>query len=134
MRIPALFLIFLSACNTPPPGFQGVPATTVTVDGSVFDIRVAHSRASAIRTNTEWAPRLEFVEHKARFAMEKVSGCKVKDLIGDAASMVANLSCNGRPAPKFPEGPRKLQCEGVDSDYSGSAEDLMTDFDCHWVD
>jgi hypothetical protein len=135
MRIPVLALFLLAACNTPPLGFQGIPATTVIIDGSVFDIRVRDSRASAIRTNREWAPRLEFVEHKARIAIERVSGCKVAQLVGDAASMLASLSCDGRPAPDI-SGPdlRKLQCESVDSEYSGTAQDLMTDFDCHWVD
>ena len=83
--LACLAFIVLATCNTAGPHFRGLPATTVTVDGSTFDIRVNGELAEALRTNIEYAPRFGPIRKRAGQAMELVSGCKVKEVSGDAA-------------------------------------------------
>jgi len=109
MRWLPLFLL-LTACNTPSPGFYGVEPVRMHLGGSTFDIRVKGRRAEAIRLNMEWAPRLASVGDKAVLAIEKVSGCEVARLKGDAALVEARLDCgSGPPPPRPPSG--ELFCE-----------------------
>jgi len=89
-----LFLILaLAGCNTAGPHFRGLPATTVTVDGSTFDVRVRGELAEAIRTNMEYAPRFGPIRERAGRAMAMVSGCKVKEVRGDQAQATGILDC-----------------------------------------
>ena len=76
-----------------------MPATRITIDHSTFDVRVDGTRAEAIRLNSEYAPRLAAVAPRGVYAIEKVSGCRVRKLEGDAALMQAWLDCGGRLAP-----------------------------------
>lgn len=94
--------LWVMACDTSGPGFQGVPPTRVTIGQSVFDVRIDGTRAEAIRLNTEWAPRLAAVAPRGVAAIEAVSGCRVRKLDGDAAWMTARLDCGGplQPIPK----------------------------------
>jgi hypothetical protein len=64
-----LVLLLFVACNTAGPHFRGLPPTTVTVDGSTFDVRVKGKLAEAIRT------------------MAMVSGCEVKEVRGDQSQV-----------------------------------------------
>ncbi|WP_207768722.1 hypothetical protein [Pelagivirga sediminicola] len=98
-----LGVLLLAACNTPGPGFRGVEATRVTVKGVTFDVRVDGTRAEAMRRNGQWAPRLGAVAPQAVAAIERVSGCRVRRLDGDAALMTAWLDCGQRQAP-LPRG------------------------------
>ena len=84
-------LLLLTACNTPTPAFYGVDPVRIHLAGSTFDIRVKDRRAEAIRLNMEWAPRLSSVGEKAVLAIEKVSGCEVSRLKGDAALVEGRL-------------------------------------------
>ena len=86
-------LLLLAACNTAGPGFRGLPATRVVVDGSTFDVRVHENRAEAIRVNFEYAPRFGPIKERARKAMAQVSGCEVKSVGGDQAMAVGTLKC-----------------------------------------
>ncbi len=99
----------LAACGDPAPEFAGVAPVRVTVAGSTFDIRVRKRRAEAIRRNVQWAPRLEAVGVPAVMAIEKVSGCRVRRLSGDAARMEARLDCGRGPPPVPPV--RELHCD-----------------------
>lgn len=100
--MPVLALLLMS-CDTPGLAFRGVEPVRIAVGKSVFDVRVDGLRAEAIRLNTEWAPRLEAVAPRGVLAIERVSGCKVRRLDGDAAQMTARLNCGGRQAP-LPRG------------------------------
>ncbi|MDF1726725.1 MAG: hypothetical protein P1U53_03145 [Sulfitobacter sp.] len=91
-----LALCLLAACNTPGPHFRGLPATTVTVQGSTFDVRVRDELAEAIRTNSEYAPRFGPIRDRARIAMAQVSGCRVKEVRGDQAQAIGILDCKKR--------------------------------------
>ena len=91
-----LALLVLTACNTPGPHFRGLPATTVTVEGSTFDVRVRDDKAEAIRTNMEYAPRFGPIRKRAAIAMAQVSGCRVKEVRGDQAQALGLLDCKGR--------------------------------------
>jgi len=72
----ALF-VSLAGCNTPGPHFRDLPATRISVDGSVFDIRVRGELAEAMRINPEYAPRFGPIKARAAFAFEAVSGCRL---------------------------------------------------------
>lgn len=93
--------LLLAACNTPSPHFAGIPATRITVDGSTFDVRVNALQAEALRTNTQYAPRLGPIGIRATAAMEQVSGCKVVRITGDAALVRGYLDC-GNGAQELP--------------------------------
>ncbi len=127
--IPALFL--LAACNTAGPHFRGLPATTVTVDGSTFDVRVNDRLAEAIRTNPEYAPRFGPIRARARKAMEMVSGCAVKEVRGDQAQATGILDC-GKGGPRIdrlrPQG--EYDCLTLDSYVSPATDELVLDLDC----
>lgn len=89
----AALAAFLAACNTPGPHFRGLPARTVTVDGSTFDVRVRGELAEAIRTNAEYAPRFGPIKDRAARAMAQVSGCRVERVAGDQAQAIGFLDC-----------------------------------------
>lgn len=90
----ALILVFaLAACDAAGPHFRGLEATTVTVDGSTFDVRVRGELAEAIRTNAEYAPRFGPIRARAGRAMAMVSGCEVKEVRGDQAQVTGILRC-----------------------------------------
>lgn len=86
--------MLLTGCNTPGPHFRGIPATTVTVDGSTFDVRVRDELAEAIRTNVEYAPRFGPIKERAGRAMAMVSGCEVREVRGDQAQATGILRCD----------------------------------------
>jgi hypothetical protein len=74
----SLLTLVLASFNTAGRHFRGLQATTVTVDGSTFDVRVRGELAEAIRTNSEYAPRFGPIRERAGRAMALVSGCEVK--------------------------------------------------------
>lgn len=88
-----LVLLLFVACNTAGPHFRGLPPTTVTVDGSTFDVRVKGKLAEAIRTNSEYAPRFGPIRERAGRAMAMVSGCEVKEVRGDQSQATGILKC-----------------------------------------
>ncbi|WP_299750123.1 hypothetical protein [uncultured Tateyamaria sp.] len=131
MRWILPFLMALAACNTPGPHFRGLPATTVTVDGSTFDVRVRGRLAEALRTNMEYAPRFGPIRHRAAKAMELVSGCKVKEVWGDQALATGILDCGkgGPPIDRLkPQG--EYSCYTLDSYVSPATHELVLDVDC----
>lgn len=106
--------LLLVACNTPSPHFAGLPATRVTVDGSTFDVRVNALQAEALRTNTQYAPRLGAIGPRATVAMEQVSGCKVAKITGDAALVRGYLDC-GEGAKEAPRAASlSYDCYSID--------------------
>ena len=115
----ATLILALAGCNGPGPGFDEVEATRIAVGPSRFDVRVKGARAEAIRLNPEPAPRLAAVAPRGVAAIEKVSGCRVRRLEGDAALMRAWLDCGGRlePLPRAIE----FECE-LDLIYDSFAD------------
>lgn len=132
MRIrSALLVVLLSACNTPGTHFRGVPATRVTVEGSVFDVRVRGALAEAVRINPQYAPRLGPIRARAAFAMEKVSGCGVIELRGDQSLQTGLLRCKDRPAVwVVPVGQVSYSCLDIDQWVDERAGVVYTEFDC----
>ena len=132
--LACLAFIVLATCNTAGPHFRGLPATTVTVDGSTFDIRVNGELAEALRTNIEYAPRFGPIRTRAGQAMELVSGCKVKEVRGDAALATGILDC-GKDGPSLdrlkPQG--EYACITLDSYVSPATNDLVLDLDCDLI-
>ena len=126
--LPALML---AACDTAGPHFRGLPATTVTVEGSTFDVRVNGKLAEAIRTNAEYAPRFGPIRDRAGKAMEMVSGCKVKEVRGDQALATGILDCGkGGPAPDRLKPQGEYDCLTLDSYISPATNELVLDLDC----
>ncbi len=137
MRSSGFGLVFLclAGCDTPSPGFRGIEPVRVSVDGSVFDVRVNDSKAEAIRLNSEYAPRLSGIAPKAVFAIEQVSGCKVTKLGGDQALIKAKLSCGGTPKTQHPAPPRlHYECEIDDVYVRASLGTQITEMTCDPVD
>jgi hypothetical protein len=123
--IALLAVLFLIGCNTPGPSFRGVEPVRISVRGDVFDVRIDGVRAEAMRLNSRWAPRLDAVAPQGVAAIERVSGCRVRKLYGDAAMMTARLDCGQRLAPlprgnsydcdvyEIVDGLAELTCEAV---------------------
>lgn len=134
MRLLILPCLALMACNSAGPGFRGLPATSVTVDGSTFDVRVNGRLAEAIRTNSEYAPRFGPIQGRAGQAMALVSGCKVKEVRGDQAVALGILDCGG-PASKIdrslPQG--EYECFSIDRYISPATNEVVLDLDCDSV-
>ncbi len=130
MRYVWMFCV-LAACNTAGPHFRGLPATTVTIDGSTFDVRVNGRLAEAIRTNVQYAPRFGPIRDRAGQAMQLVSGCRVKEVRGDQAQATGILDC-GKGGPRIdrlkPQG--EYECDAIDSYVSPATDELVLDLDC----
>lgn len=86
-------MVFLVACDLPTPHFRGIAPVRVSVAGSDFEVRRRGRLAEAIRTNVEYAPRLGRIGVKAEMAIERATGCKVREIRGDAAVILAKLKC-----------------------------------------
>ena len=69
------------------------------VEGSAFTVHLKGGMAEAVRTNTQMAPRIGPLAGRAAIAMQAASGCRVRDIAGDAAVLVARLSCGGTTRP-----------------------------------
>ncbi len=91
-------VVFLSACNAPTGPFRGLPAVTVGVGGSTFDIRRSGREVQVIRTNSEMTFTLAAIAPRALSAIRMATGCAVQDgtLRGDAILMTARLTCPER--------------------------------------
>ncbi|MEL6467900.1 MAG: hypothetical protein AAFQ58_23300 [Pseudomonadota bacterium] len=131
MRYCFPFVLLLAACNTPGPHFRGLPATTVTVEGSTFDVRVNGRLAEALRTNVEYAPRFGPIKHRAQKAMEMVSGCQVKEVRGDQALATGILDC-GKGGPRIDrlKPQSEYSCITLDKYISPATNELVLDVDC----
>ncbi|MEQ6249100.1 hypothetical protein ABMC89_09440 [Sulfitobacter sp. HNIBRBA3233] len=112
-RFAPFVLLVLAACNTAGPHFRGLPATRITVDGSVFDVRVRGDLAEAIRINPQYAPRFGPIRGRAGRAMARVSGCTVTEVRGDQAQALGLLDCRGARGKARPVLAVDLDCVPV---------------------
>lgn len=111
MRLVLILAVFqMAGCSTPSQHFVDAPVNKITVDGAQFDVRVRGELAEAIRRNMQYAPRLGVLRAKAGLAMQKVSGCTVEHVLGDAAVTLGLLDCNGQKRDWY----RVLQSQGYD--------------------
>lgn len=122
--------ILMTACNTAGPHFRGLPATRVTVEGSVFDVRVRDELAEAIRVNPQYAPRFGPIKERARIAMAQVSGCEVKEVRGDQALATGLLDC-GKGTPKSRVTRQPLDCIPVRGTKTRGVGQVSVDLDCY---
>ncbi len=86
-------LVLLAACDGPTPHFAGIAPVMVTMDGSTFAVRRRADLAEAVRTNSQYAPRMGPIANRAARAITQVTGCKVRDVRGDQAVVLARLDC-----------------------------------------
>ena len=128
MFVP-LFLC-LAGCNTAGPHFRGLPATRVTVEGSVFDVRVRGDLAEAMRINSQYAPRFGPIKERAGIAMAQVSGCEVKEVRGDQALATGLLDC-GKGAPRARPVSQPLDCIPVRGTELRGLGQVSVDLDCY---
>ena len=118
-KLLTIVILALVGCDTPGPEFEGIAPTRIAIGPSWFDVRVRGARAEAIRLNTDFATRFDEVAPRGVWAIEKVSGCRVRRLEGDAAVMQAWLDCGGR-LPPLPQE-RSYECS-VDVVYESFAD------------
>ncbi len=130
IKLTLPFILLLSACNTAGPHFRGLPATRMTVEGSIFDIRVNGDLAEAIRINPQYAPRFGPIRERAGIAMAQVSGCVVKEVRGDQALATGILDCGkGGPRPRATLPP--LDCIPVRGTELRGLGEVSVDLDCY---
>ena len=121
--------VLITACNTAGPHFRGLPARTVTVEGSTFDVRVRGELAEAIRTNMQYAPRFGPIRDRAGVAMAMVSGCTVTEVRGDQAQAVGILDCGGGGPRVVPVTTGDVTCvpeRGTEVELIGEVEVEIT--------
>ena len=123
MRWTWIFAVILglAGCDTPPPEYRGIAGQRITVGQSTFDVRHDGSKALALRVNTEWAPRPEAVMPRARIAIEKSTGCRVKRMDGDQVLIEAALDCGGGGTHTAEPGTLDYECD-YNRLYSGKVE------------
>lgn len=99
MTRPGLLILSLlvGACDAPTPGFRGAVVSRHVVDGAAFTVHHKGGQAEAVRTNRQYAPRIGPLAGQAAVAVQQATGCRVTQLAGDAAVLVARLSCGGAP-------------------------------------
>ncbi|MCA0963808.1 hypothetical protein [Salipiger bermudensis] len=103
MRGLVIILFLLSAaCNTGGPGFRGLPAQRIEVEGSRFLLRVNGAIAEATRISPEFPARFDPIAERAQKAAFLQTGCEPDWVTGDPAVLVMGLSCDGAPSPKKP--------------------------------
>lgn len=131
MRLALFLLCALAACNAAGPHFRSLPATQVTIDGTVFDVRVRENLAEAIRLNSQYAPRFGPLQTYAGLAMAEVSGCDVLEVRGDAAQATGILDC-GDGGPRIdrlrPLG--EYDCLVIEDYISPATNELVLALDC----
>lgn len=131
IRLLLCLCLGVAACNMAGPYFRGVPVTRVTVDGSVFDVRVRGDLAEAQRQNAEYAPRFGPIRMRAAFAMEQVSGCIVREVQGDQALAIGKPSCSGRsPTWVQPMTPMSYNCVQIGALLNDMPGGPYSEFDC----
>ena len=62
-----------------------------------FQVRIKEDRADAIRVSKHMMPRKRRVFDAAAMAIERVAGCPVRRIEGDAAIVLARLRCKDAP-------------------------------------
>lgn len=88
-------VLILAACDSTSPAVARWNRDTLEVGGMRFGVHWSGESAEAYRTSKHLRPRLSEVMANARVAIEKASGCKVKDgsMGGDVAIVTAALDC-----------------------------------------
>ena len=99
-----VLILSLAACNTPSPPFMGIPATSVNLGGSTFDVRVRDYMAEALWTNQDYKTPLGLVYKRAEQAIEQASGCDAAEFAGEYGMFLALLDCGNGP-PVLPTKP-----------------------------
>ena len=94
----AMAIIFgmgLAACDTPSPAFKGIPAQTVTVGQSVFEVRQSGTQVELLRTNTEYAPTFASIIPRATQAVVIATGCtpRPQSWEGEQTLMQVEVDC-----------------------------------------
>ena len=87
--------IFITGCNTASPAFRGIPAQTVTVGPSVFDVRRQGNQVELLRTNTEYAPTFNSIIPRASQAVVMATGCtpRAGTWEGEQTLMQVSVDC-----------------------------------------
>ncbi len=127
-----LICLSVSACNGPGPHFRDLAATRISVDGSVFDVRVRNELAEAQRINAEYAPRLGQIGPRAAKAMAQVSGCTVTQVRGDQAIATGLLDCGGKVPRRSlaPQSTGEIECVRVDRWVTDANGIPYEEYDC----
>jgi hypothetical protein len=88
-----LLLLLVAGCDSPTPAVARWQRATVEVGGMVFGVHWAGEKAEAYRTSKHLRPKLGEVQAKAALAIARASGCRVREIGGDHAIVMARLDC-----------------------------------------
>ena len=126
VMVPAL--LALAACNSGGPGFRGLPAQRVEVEGSRFLLRVKGGMVEATRISMEVPARFGPISERAQKAAFLQTGCEPDWVIGDPSVLLMGLSCGGAPAPKQPRRGR-ISC-AIFSGYASAGLGGSAELEC----
>lgn len=87
--------LIVAGCNGPSPAFRGLPAQTVKVGPSVFDIRRQGNHVELLRTNAEYAPNFASIIPRATQAVMIATGCTPRPTSweGEQTLMQVQIDC-----------------------------------------
>jgi hypothetical protein len=130
-RLFSFSLLVLSGCGMSTVHFREAPVTRISVDSSVFDVRVRGNLAEAIRVNPQYAPRLGPIRGRAALAMARVSGCRVTDVHGDQALATGVLDC-GQRMPNWtpPANSGSYSCIDLSQRVNKAPGRVFVEYDC----
>ena len=93
--VPLVILVILSACASPSVQYVGVEGIPIDVNQSRFTVFKDGDDVQVIRTSREVLPNEQRIFANATIAIERTTGCKVKNnsLTGDQAVINAKVIC-----------------------------------------
>ena len=97
-----LLLALLQSCTNTGYQFAAVQMVKGSQDGAQFDVRIGSNIAQTVRRNWAWNPSFQDVAHQSAVLIERLSGCEVRWITGDASVQTLGLACNGAPAAPTP--------------------------------
>jgi len=129
----SVLCLLLTACHAASPYFLGIPAKRVSIEGSVFDVRVRNDLAEANRISPQIAARFQEVAVQAARAIRIASGCDVVEVRGDPAQILGVLSCEKGEPKSVPTGTEGYDCVIIDRTTGDPDVILAEDYDCGLV-
>jgi hypothetical protein len=121
-----LLLALLPSCTNTGYQFAAVQMVTGSQDGAQFDVWIGSNIAQTVRRNWAWNPSFQDVAHQSAVLIERLSGCEVRWITGDASVQTLGLACNGAPAAPTPRRKSVFTCDS--HEYRNGLDALVCQF------
>lgn len=106
-----LLLAMLPSCINTGYQFGGEPMDAGSQDGAQFNVRITSNIAQTVRRNWAWNPSFQDVAHQPAVLIERLSGCEVRWITGDASIQTLELAFDGALAAPTPRLKNVFTCD-----------------------